>query len=277
MNELSNDYFDTSTNFSGRNAHALGLVSGLAYKSADEAKAGLIALGMKFDKDDHNQDQFRFVSDPNTSTEVIIASDSQKTIVAFRGSQEREDWVTNRIAILESNGIAGKTHYGITQALLAVWSRVTGAITTFGTNKPLWFCGHSLGGALATLAAAYLKLENQVHPHGVYTYGAPRVGNQSFASTYDQHLKRNTFRYVNDLDIVPQLPPESLGYEHVGHLCHFDDTAQLKTEVSLLDELKLAALQWFDREVPDELAKDHSLSEYVVCLRAHADTDIQFK
>merc|ERR1711879_618427 len=49
----------------------------------------------------------------------------------------------------------------------------------------------------------------------VYNYGLPRVGNQNFANYYSS-LVPNTFRVVNGHDIVPHLPPMSLGFYHVS-------------------------------------------------------------
>src|SRR5690606_37727833 len=70
--------------------------------------------------------------------------------------------------------------------------------------------GHSLGGALAVLATAVLKIGLRMPVAGVYTYGQPRVGDAEFCRVYDQVLKDITFRYVNDADVVPHLPPEQL-------------------------------------------------------------------
>jgi hypothetical protein len=77
-------------------------------------------------------------------------------------------------------------------------------------------CGHSLGGALATLLALDLAA-NTVFSHPViYTYGSPRTGDSLFASTFDQ-VVTNSYRIENRLDIVPKLPPP-LAYQHVDEL-----------------------------------------------------------
>ena len=74
-------------------------------------------------------------------------------------------------------------------------------------------CGHSLGGALATLLALDLAA-NTVFSHPVvYTYGSPRTGDSLFASTFNQVVK-SSYRIDNRLDIVPKLPPPP-SYQHV--------------------------------------------------------------
>ena len=104
-------------------------------------------------------------------------------------------------------------------------------------RRPVWFCGHSLGAALATLAAYKYRDRAQ----GLYTFGSPRVGDGSFVNTLiSSHLQNNICRFVHHRDIVTTVPPEGLpiafdvsawlnflnalrdrkpvGYAHVGHL-----------------------------------------------------------
>lgn len=74
-------------------------------------------------------------------------------------------------------------------------------------------CGHSLGGALATLLALDVAANTAFTGPAVYTYGSPRTGDSLFAATFDQVVK-NSWRVANRVDIVPALPPP-LDYEHV--------------------------------------------------------------
>jgi hypothetical protein len=72
--------------------------------------------------------------------------------------------------------------------------------------------GHSLGAALATLAA-----DRYGNIQGVYTYGSPRVGDRAFME--DFHV--NAYRFVNNSDIVTKVPSAGL-YCHVGELKYID-------------------------------------------------------
>jgi Lipase (class 3) len=74
-------------------------------------------------------------------------------------------------------------------------------------------CGHSLGGALATLLALDAAANTAFTTPAVYTYGSPRTGDSLFASTFDQVVS-DSYRIANRLDIVPALPPP-IDYEHV--------------------------------------------------------------
>jgi type VI secretion system protein VasL len=69
-------------------------------------------------------------------------------------------------------------------------------------NKPLFICGHSLGGALALLFAAEMKENLPV----LYTYGMPR----SFIRSAIASLGGIThYRHVNDNDTITQIPPDA--------------------------------------------------------------------
>jgi hypothetical protein len=74
-------------------------------------------------------------------------------------------------------------------------------------------CGHSLGGALATLLALDLAANTGFSHPVVYTYASPRTGDSLFVSTFNQ-VVTNSYRIENRLDIVPKLPPPPT-YQHV--------------------------------------------------------------
>jgi len=85
------------------------------------------------------------------------------------------------------------------------------------SNKNIIISGHSLGGALSTLLYLELSLYQQINPNRMflYTYGSPRVGNIDFVSFFYQNsLIKNSFRYVNNKDPIPHLPP-AIKYTHI--------------------------------------------------------------
>ena len=93
----------------------------------------------------------------------------------------------------------------------------------------VFFTGHSLGGALATLAASRW---NTVTTH-LYTYGSPRVGGKKFIQSF---LTRNRYRFRNNNDIVTRVPFEIFGYKHVsgegGNFIYFDIDGNVATKFS---------------------------------------------
>jgi hypothetical protein len=93
---------------------------------------------------------------------------------------------------------------------------VVNALAKLPLSQPagsVTICGHSLGGALATLLALDVAANTAFTEPAVYSYGSPRTGDSLFAATFDQVVK-NSWRVANRVDIVPALPPP-LDYEHV--------------------------------------------------------------
>lgn len=219
--------------FSKNNLIWLAHFSHLAYKDKNQIKTDLVGNGFSV-----SSDHF-FISDDGTHTQAIVAGDKQKIIVAFRGTQSiLKDWVTDAKIVkdtwTEFNPL-GLVHSGFYQALSSVWAEIKDEIQCLrDRNQTIWFTGHSLGGALAVLAAATLELqENDANVNGVYTFGQPRVGNRQFATNFNNQMKGKTFRCVNNCDVVSRVPPQVLGYSHVGTLKYFDNDGKLRTDSSL--------------------------------------------
>ncbi|EFJ44160.1 hypothetical protein VOLCADRAFT_95646 [Volvox carteri f. nagariensis] len=82
-----------------------------------------------------------------------------------------------------------------------------------GHSPRLWVFGHSLGGAVALMAASYLAVQEGLTPTGVYTFGCPRAGDHTWEQAYKLHDV--TLRLENAGDIVPALPFGS-AWRHVG-------------------------------------------------------------
>lgn len=138
----------------------------------------------------------------------VIESDSE-AIVALRGTSSPVEWVSDFIAQQTPYRPApklGMTHRGFTDIYMTMRKQLLAAIAAIAPDKPLFITGHSLGGALATLAAPDLVLNAKCATPAVYTFGAPRAGDPQFAKSFN-HLIRTSWRISNFYDIVTQLPP----------------------------------------------------------------------
>jgi hypothetical protein len=88
------------------------------------------------------------------------------------------------------------------------------------TSLPIYVCGHSLGGGVATLAALDI-VQSQAYPSAspiMYTYGGLHVGDETFAAGFAAGVQA-AFRVVNLADFVPQLTglsTDDTSYVHVG-------------------------------------------------------------
>ena len=121
------------------------------------------------------------------------------------------DIVTDAKFWLSADGI----HTGFRQAYHqpGIRDEIRQFLGTIG-DRPVWVTGHSLGGAIATIAAVDLRECCSVQ--GLYTFGSPRVGNRNFIA----QVPPNAFRFVNYRDLVTHLPLRFGGYEHVGTTKH---------------------------------------------------------
>jgi hypothetical protein len=159
------------------------------------------------------------------TTQCFVASNEKFAIVAFRGSEARlregqsdpgyilADWMANFNFLPEKWAQAANVHRGFKAALSEVWTDLEKHISNLQKkNLKIWFTGHSLGAALATLAA-----DRYDNVQGLYTFGSPRVGDQDFKDDFQV----TTYRFVNNSDIVTRVPPASM-YCHVGDLRYID-------------------------------------------------------
>ena len=145
------------------------------------------------------------------STDCYIAWQHDFVIVAFRGTEpdEWQDMLTDsKIRLVAWQ--AGNVHRGFKEAIDEIWPRLEAELNTLSAGRTVWFCGHSLGAALATLAA-----DRYPKTRGVCTFGCPRVGDATFAAAFNANLAAKTLRYVNHHDLVTHLPPPLFGYKHV--------------------------------------------------------------
>lgn len=160
-----------------------------------------------------------------SSSFAIAVIRSDHAILAFRGTeamtpgdplrklrQVARDWLIDAQIARRPWPGGMQVHAGFAQALDALWPVVE---TVLPAAASWWCCGHSLGGALAALAA--LRLHDRGRLAGAITFGQPAVGDQVLAAALDP---LPLLRVVNACDVVPQLPPVLLGYQHGGAARH---------------------------------------------------------
>lgn len=135
-------------------------------------------------------------------TQAILVKLELGLVLAFRGTEATsvKDIKADADAVSVHADNGGRVHRGFQTAFQAGYLDIKAALKAY-EDQPLILTGHSLGGALATLAARELN-----HPGGLaacYTFGAPRVGDEEWVSD----LKTPLYRVVNAADCVTMLPP----------------------------------------------------------------------
>ena len=112
-----------------------------------------------------------------------------------------------------------KMHSGFIRAYLSVRDQIHDAVKQSDITQ--WrITGHSLGGALANLCGLDLQYNFGLAIQ-VYTFGAPKVGNDAFVESYNRRVPES-WRVVHGWDIVAKLPRWWQGrYKHVDQLVTF--------------------------------------------------------
>jgi triacylglycerol lipase len=143
----------------------------------------------------------------------FVAASDQHAVVAFCGTCHPRH-VLDSFTYRQVPGYGGRVHKGFSEALDRVWNPLLAALHDVKAHqKTLWLTGHSLGGALATLAAERLR-EAGFEPMLVCTFGAPRMFDGTAARCYIAPL----YRFVTPEDLVPQypVPGPRYDYRHAG-------------------------------------------------------------
>lgn len=165
---------------------------------------------------------------------------TKTAFVAFRGTQTFEDWVGDFDALFEpykyvSN--AGQVHMGFQSIYGAVHKSIEAGIgAAVAGCENLLVTGHSLGGALAVIAAPDLAKNLKLEPE-LITFAGPAAGLADFARFFDLAVP-TCYRVVNFWDLVPRLPPQApVGlYEQTGTHVNIDPGFALAVEAHSLEK-----------------------------------------
>jgi len=241
------------------------------------------------------EQNYRYLPSRATDTQAFIFRKNQHIVLVFRGSQQAADWGTNfkfRMKQFAITGTAqeaaiptGEVHRGFQDAWQSVEKRVVYQLHKWWTPETqLWITGHSLGGALAALAATSLEYQGFAVA-GLYTFGQPRVGDWPFTRQVNGRMGDRMFRYVNNNDIVPLIPPQfnpanpGRLYGHMGQFRYFGWRGKLH-ETSYLSQRWLDRLFGFlasMRQPGIDVVADHMMEFYVRHLQRELDTQKDYR
>jgi len=136
-------------------------------------------------------------------------------VLAFRGTSNIGQWIRDA-RFFPAEFPWGRLHIGFRDGVGAVMPDLEAFAKAAAGANYVWVTGHSLGGALAVIAAARLKmLASKPISAQVYTYGQPRVGLEGFVGRFDKELPGRLVRFINQQDIVPRVPTDPF-YHHGG-------------------------------------------------------------
>lgn len=153
-------------------------------------------------------------SDHKCSGYVAVSHTIKAIAVAFRGSEcfdqafsaFVESLVRPKEDFLNKGEVQSYWKRGFEKLWPSMEAKVK-ALIADNPSYPVWVTGHSLGGAMASLASAWLSYYKVASRKNLilYTFGMPRVGNYDYALEHDR-LVSNSWRVVNYDDAVPHFP-----------------------------------------------------------------------
>lgn len=166
-------------------------------------------------------------------TQGFVGATNEAIVLAFRGTEPDrwQDWCTD-LSSKKKPWLSCQVHSGFCSAHDGVSNKYLELIRKMRTNnQAIYVTGHSLGGALAMLAGKVLSTGGEegenLKPALVVTFGAPKVGDTRFISTYGVIL----LRFVHNEDIIPHVPPIG-AYVDGGSLLYFKPDGTLSFNVN---------------------------------------------
>lgn len=130
-----------------------------------------------------------------------------QAVIAIKGTASGFDGLTDLNAGLKRFHTGGDVHQGFFYTFQSFLPDLTGFLRSLPANVHTIHCvGHSLGGALATLVADYVRSVSN-RSVKLYTFGSPRVGLHFFADGSTRRIgPDNIFRVYHRTDPVPMVP-----------------------------------------------------------------------
>ncbi|KAN0091398.1 Alpha/Beta hydrolase fold [Tylopilus felleus] len=172
-----------------------------------------------------------------TAAKGFIARDDKRKefIVSFRGSLDVVNMLLDTLIVLVplqgpglppsdpravSSSAEPLVHSGFLLAYNSIGQIVIDTLASRLRAHPTYnivVCGHSLGGAIASIASVAISHTFPGKRLTLYTFGHPRTGDRIFAELVERVIGTDrTYRCVHSVDGVPSMIPTLLGYRHFG-------------------------------------------------------------
>ena len=177
--------------------HLFANISAITYDNPKESKNKFKSFG------------FTVVEffDINGAQAYLLKDTNGIHVLSFRGTEvsQKSDILADLKAGKNLEACGGKVHVGFKGEINKIWPAIEKAIANIDT---LYVTGHSLGAAMATIAAS--RMQSKVT--ALVTFGSPRVGNLEFVNS----LMVTHYRVQNNCDDVTKVPFRLSGFRHHG-------------------------------------------------------------
>jgi triacylglycerol lipase len=242
------------------------VLSKICYSEPKEAKPQLKKMGYTnvtyLDKD---------------GSQGYIVENRTENIVLCRGTETSDprDAVQDAKVWFSREPRLGFVHTGFKQSVDRLWNEVKEHILEDG-YKPVYFAGHSLGAAMASIMAVRMLHDpDMIKPKKLYTYGSPRafsfIGSRLTCSGVEHH------RWVNNMDIVPRSPGVLMGYGHFGQLHYINTWGNVVDGAGVFYRERDRIGAW-KRAAEDErlgYVDSHAMDNYIAALENYKNGIIQ--
>ena len=153
---------------------------------------------------------------------VILKNDEyKKIVVTFPGSSTYIQLIDELYyeEMIDLPIADGKQHYYVMKYYYDIFTKIEEDL--FNTLEPLTsdpdyqviFTGHSLGGAIASLASFYyIKKYNFTAENILITFGQPKVGSENFAKELTNIMNDHIYRIARPYDIATLFPIKEIDY-----------------------------------------------------------------
>lgn len=236
-------------------------LSSIAYNNTKEAKSQAKRLGFTttefYEKD--GAQAYRFMN-------------KDDLVIACRGTQPTEfnDLKADLKALPVMAETVGRVHIGFKTEVDDLWPMIEEDINRkVNVSKTLWFTGHSLGAAMATIMASRAKYNAELNdPVELYTFGSPRVGWRMYCNS----LNVIHHRWKNNNDIVTTVPLAVMGFKHHGteHYINAYGNVRKPTGWQMFKDRLRGMWMGIKKGKIDNFG-DHSMVEYIKHIEADQD------
>ncbi|APR97972.1 lipase family protein [Wolbachia endosymbiont of Folsomia candida] len=161
----------------------------------------------------------------------FVFTKGKEVTIAYRGTKYPDDVMIDLNAIFSLTRISpegekiynGRVHRGFHYGFQDSWPSLYKILATNANEQKVKikdlkfnFTGHSMGGAIAKIAALYFNKKAGAEDIHVATFGDPRVFDLTASEVYNDVLQEKTITVAQDKDPVPMVAPCGFGYDHVG-------------------------------------------------------------
>jgi len=231
--------------------YIMAILSGLAYGEPSE-------VNKKFRK--HGFYDTKFCN--KQGAQCYIVWNDTDAVICFRGTEPKQfsDIKADLMAWKKRSRTVGQVHAGFKGEVDKLWADIRVSLGRKG-GRDIYVCGHSLGGAMATICASRLREDDKGNVKALYTYGSPKVGGKLFVWGNDEI---EHYRHVNNNDMVTRVPLWIMGYRHHGNLTYINHYGNIRSMTSyqrFKDKMRgrwaaIRKLQFFDG------IRDHDINKY---------------